>query len=782
MFPELELKEGWSTVVLFLLMILCVSWSIQAAEWTEGLVILQEIAVIGSLTAIVLSKSRTPRRVVYPLLALAGFTLTAFLASTIVRDAQLLSGHDALIRLEWQLRGWLWVLFTEGSTSGETIFLLLMGLLMWILALVSATAVFRWQRPWWAVILCSLLMLLSTRSDRTMTGYLLVFLLSALLLIVRTSLASYQQEWKELRVKYGPEVVGTSLRAGLAISVLALSLAWVAPEALASRSFRDVWQKVSQPWRSIQDESTRLFPDLNYQNEAARLAFVRASKFGGAIELADVPVADVGATDGRYWRTAVFHRYTGDGWINTDQSSMRLSESDVGFAVPSYIARRVLRQTVMSLQGITPGDLLVAANQPVQAALPVLAFVSYLTPEEGPGFGPDEDIFPGGQGDPSLLFPQVAQSPGSVYEVSSSVSVADDLMLRQTGTEYPDWVVPRYLELPESLPERIRLLAEEVVGEASTPYDKVLAVRDHLRTIPYSERIEGPAVGQDGVDYFLFDVREGYCTYYASAMAVMLRAVGVPARYVEGFSQGAQEGGIYHILESDAHGWVEVYFPEYGWVEFEPTAADPVNDRTPVAREPAGGGLRNFDRELPQPDDVQAGTLPEPVPLQVESPSRWLLLWRSARRWLLPLLGSATLCLGVAGSLAARRKRQIDGLSVAERVYFDLGSWVTRLLNIRPLAHQTPVEFADSVSISVPKGRRAIEHIAELYVRERFGAKSVPAEDAELAWRETRPLLWQRWRQRVREGVLGFWKRLVPEKKQSVSPWQNRKRVNGQRR
>ncbi len=781
MFPELELREGWATVFLFLLMLLCVSWSIQAAGWTDGLVILQEVAVIGSIAGIVLSKSRTPKRVAYPLLALAGFTLTAFLSSTILRDAQLLSGHDAMIRLEWQLRSWLWVLFTEGSISGGTVFLVLMGLLMWILSLVSATAVFRWQRPWWAVILCSVLMLLSTRSDRTMTGYLLVFLLTALLLIVRTSLASYQQEWKDLRVKYGPEVVGSSLRAGLAISVLALSLAWVAPEALASQSFRDVWQKVSQPWRRIQDESSRLFPDLNYQNEASRIAFIRASKFGGPIELADVPVADIQATAGRYWRTAVFHRYTGDGWINTDQSNLLLDENDAGFAVPPFIARRVLRQTVMPLQEIGQGDLLVAANQPVQSDLPLLAFASYLTPEQAPGSGPEEDIFPGGPGDPSLMFPQATLGPGSAYEVSSSVSVADELMLRRAGTEYPDWVVPRYLELPESFPERVALLAEEIVGDAETPYDKVLAIRDHLRTIPYNENIEGPAAGQDGVEYFLFDAGEGYCTYYASAMTVMLRAAGVPARYVEGFSNSVREEGIFHILESDGHGWVEVYFPEYGWVEFEPTAADPVNDRTPVVRDPLGAGLRNFDRELPLPDEEMMGDLPEQNLSQDEPPSKWLVLWRSARRWLLPLFGSSALCLGIVVFLTVRRRRQIEGLSVAERVYFDLVNWVRRLLNIRPLAHQTPLEFADSVSGIMPRGRGAIERIADLYVRERFGAKSVPADDAEGAWRETWPLLWHRWSQRVREGVRGLGQRLFPKKK-NVSPWQNRTRVNGQRR
>ncbi len=779
MFPELELREGWSTVLLLLLMLLCVAWSIQSAAWTEGLVILQEMAVIGGIIGIVLAKSRTPRRVAYPLLALAGFALSAYLTSTILRDTSLVSGHDAIVELEWRLRSWLWVLFTEGSMPGRMIFLLLMGMLMWLLALVSARAVFRWQRPWLAVTVCSLALLLNiTATDKGMTGYLLVFLLTALLLIVRTSLASYQQEWRELRVKYSSEVVGSSLRAGLAISLLAISLAWVAPEALASRGFREAWDKATQPFRRLRDDSSRLFPDLNYQAEPAKVSLVRFSKFGGAVELTDDPIVDVRATSGRYWRTAVFHEYTGDGWINTDQANMLVDQGDAGFAVPPYVARRVLRQTVLLHQEASPGRLLVAANQPVRAEMPIVAYAAYITPEEGPGFGPDEDIFAGGQGDPSLLFPQQRLAAGSDYELSSSVSIADESMLREAGTDYPDWVVPRYVDLPDPVPERVLLLAEEIAGDPPTPYEKALAVRDYLRTIPYNEKIDGPAAGQDGVDYFLFDAREGYCTYYASAMTVMLRAVGVPSRYVEGYSQDQKEEGVYHILENDSHGWVEVYFPDYGWVEFEPTAADPVNDRTPVVREPSRGSFQYLDRDIPIPDDEVIADLSELDAPQTEPPSFWLTLWRSVRRWLLPVLGALALCLGVIGFLTIRRRRLIEGLSVVERVYLDLVNWVRRLLNVRPLEHQTPLEFAGAVSGHVPGGRQAIERIADLYVRERFGAKSVPGDDAESAWRETWPLLWHRWTQRVREGVRSIGRRLIPSRDQP-SPWEGRTRGSG---
>ncbi|NIN97916.1 MAG: transglutaminase, partial [Anaerolineae bacterium] len=89
--------------------------------------------------------------------------------------------------------------------------------------------------------------------------------------------------------------------------------------------------------------------------------------------------------------------------------------------------------------------------------------------------------------------------------------------LRSAGTDYPTWVTARYLQLPSTLPNRVRALAEDITKDYDNPYDKVTALEGYLRTIPYNELINAPPPGQDGVDYFLFDNRQGYCDYYASA-------------------------------------------------------------------------------------------------------------------------------------------------------------------------------------------------------------------------------------------------------------------------
>src|SRR5207248_9880036 len=109
-------------------------------------------------------------------------------------------------------------------------------------------------------------------------------------------------------------------------------------------------------------------------------------------------------------------------------------------------------------------------------------------------------------------------------------------------------------------------------------YARALAIQDFLRTLNSSEDILAPPLGRDVVDYFLFDTKTGYCDYFASSMVVMLRTLGVPARMAAGYATGDynQERGVWEVRESSSHSWPEVFFPRYGWIEFEPTPSQEV--------------------------------------------------------------------------------------------------------------------------------------------------------------------------------------------------------------
>ncbi|MGH9685003.1 MAG: transglutaminaseTgpA domain-containing protein, partial [Candidatus Acidiferrales bacterium] len=158
------------------------------------------------------------------------------------------------------------------------------------------------------------------------------------------------------------------------------------------------------------------------------------------------------------------------------------------------------------------------------------------------------------------------------YEGTSLLPVVPPNDLRRASADYPEEIKQTYLQLPE-LDPRVKKLADVAIAKSKNEYDKAANIELYLKThYAYTLDLRGPKVS-DPLAYFLFTRRAGHCEYFASAMTVMLRAEGIPARYVTGFLPGEYNdvGGDYIIRASDAHTWVEVFFPGYGWLTFDPT-------------------------------------------------------------------------------------------------------------------------------------------------------------------------------------------------------------------
>ncbi len=174
------------------------------------------------------------------------------------------------------------------------------------------------------------------------------------------------------------------------------------------------------------------------------------------------------------------------------------------------------------------------------------------------------------------------RAPGvTEYRVDSYVPNISESKLREAGANYPDWILERYLKLPDSLPDRVRALARDLTATARTPYDRAREIEAYLRGYSYTLDLPAPPIGRDVVDYFLFDLKRGYCDYFATSMVVLARAAGLPARVAVGYATGTYDprAARYAVVGADAHSWPQVYFPGYGWIDFEPTSARPLIDR-----------------------------------------------------------------------------------------------------------------------------------------------------------------------------------------------------------
>jgi transglutaminase-like putative cysteine protease len=347
--------------------------------------------------------------------------------------------------------------------------------------------------------------------------------------------------------------------------------------------------------------------------------------------------------------------------------------------------------------------------------------------------------------DVEAVFSQGPVAEGESYAVTGLESMASPEQLRSAGTEYPAWVTARYLELPGTVTDRTRQLADQLASGQSSAFDTALAVEEYVRsTIAYNEDIKPPPSDRDVVDYVLFDSKQGYCEYYASAMAVLLRAEGIPTRVVGGYFPApfdpAAGGHLYR--EKNAHLWVEVFFPKFGWIPFEPTANRDPLDYGNISP-PDQAAATPTPEPTPQPQVAE----PTPVPPAAEPPSQeppplnpQQLLSDPAR--IAGWVGIALAALLLVGALAATSAwfAGFRGLSPISSLYaraLRAGKW----LGVSPAPSLTPREYADRVGRFVPSARGPARVVADLYTQERYAGRRPSSEQtqtAQAAWRHLR--------------------------------------------
>ncbi|MFB6078999.1 MAG: DUF4129 domain-containing transglutaminase family protein [Halarchaeum sp.] len=278
---------------------------------------------------------------------------------------------------------------------------------------------------------------------------------------------------------------------------------------------------------------------------------------GGALDLSPRVQFVVESRERTYWRVGAYDRYTGGGWVRT-------GDGGTLDGTPGNGERLVQRVTAKR-----PLSTMPAAAEPVAAT-----GVDYEATSTG------------------TLRPTETIATNESYRVVSERPPVDGWRVRNAGTDYPASVTDRYLQLPDTTGPEVAALADRVTADATTPYEKSRAVSRWLRANKnYS--LAGPRVGANGhvARTFLLDADRGYCVHFASAMVVLLREEGVPARFVTGYTAGERVGDDTAVVRGlDAHAWVEVYFPDAGWVRFDPTPSD---DRRAAERAILDGARAN---------------------------------------------------------------------------------------------------------------------------------------------------------------------------------------------
>jgi len=726
-----QINEGISAAILLALMLISLAGSVTAANWVDGLGLLAEAVLAGMLVGIVLAKLPLPGWLAHPLAIL--FALAGSLIYPLPLLVQIDGNRERVLFMFASLRDWTIKVLNGGSASDNLIFVVQVIFFGYLFSIWASWLVFRRHQVWGAICLIGSVLLLNLFYAQPQGNlYLIFFSLSALLLVVRMNLHALEFRWRNASIGYASDIRYDFFQYGIIFSLLLLSFAWLLPENAPGDL--TVFDPIAGPWHNIEDQVTRVFGGVRAVERRAAGAFAgTALMMGGPIKLGDHPALDIQADGGRYWRSAVYDRYTGSGWISSHTDSLTLNASDPRIGVKRDDLRTVVTQTIQVLAP-DPNNTLYFASEPIRFDLPVEVRYSKSISDQA-DFGFD------------LAYAHARRNlrEGDTYTIVSALSNADEDSLRSINTNYayPSWFTNDYLQLPDRIPRRVQDLARALTQGQATQYDKALAIEKYLRTkIKYNESVAAPPSGRDAVDYMLFDRLEGYCNYYASAMAVLARMAGIPARVASGYSLTDSTNGVYHVLEKDSHAWTELYFPNYGWIEFEPTASKPDIERP-----------RKADSQQNDADNANAldeaerrrqlnADLPDDELNQFSgSGSIFPAFWSDPLNVAESVFGAAVLFAFVWGVIAWRKNRnQMLDLTPAARVYEEMLTR-SRWLAVRDQNAATPLERAQSLAEKIPTASAETERIAAYYTREKFGAWKPRMTDRaalEISWGRVR--------------------------------------------
>ncbi|MFP4343245.1 MAG: transglutaminaseTgpA domain-containing protein [Anaerolineales bacterium] len=619
---------------------------------------------------------------------------------------------------------------------------LVWGFVLWMAAVWAGWMVRRRARPLVAVVPLGVLLGAVLSYTFATTGALLFMMGFVLVLMAVVAHNVRERRWERENVDYSTDLRAELIGGAIAISIGLMVIAVLTP-SISVDDVVDFFRELRTPETAETTERVAESLGLEQQPQQgpSEPSEIDRTRSGGLPrrhligtgdelrrrvvmtvrtgELPPMPESVMTETAPRhYWRSATYDEYSGRGWY-ADSTYIESYEPGEPSNVASLETHRPLRQEVQMVQDI--GDLIYVTG--ILATTDQDYKVAWRTSND----------------------PFAATIKAETYRADSYISLVDAEALHGASVVYPPWIVERYLQLPEDIPERVISLARDLTATEPTPYDRAAALESYLRnTYPYTLNVELPPPNQDVVDYFLFDVQKGYCDYYASAMTVLARASGLPARYVIGYAPGTYvpEEAHYVVTEADAHAWVEIYFPGFGWVEFEPTAGRPALERTTEA-DPI---------EWPEPQESLRPPEPPPNPL--------------VQRWYLVLLGTLVL-FALLYMLWLQLElvwlRSVPFARAARFLYRRLRTWGDRL-EVLMYEGDTPYEFAAnfakrvrSMATRQPRPQRGLVALEEIDVLVSAYVKATyaPAASAD----GDQPLLVQTWhRLRWRLWLVYLWR------------------------
>ena len=569
----------WSSIFILFLLVGTAASRIVTTDWTPSLFLVQIITLFGLVIGTTLGYTRFSLRTARWVSFLYMIVLLPLHWTLVIeQNFSLEEQFETLFRrLFFSLADF----FGRSPVKDPLFFIAFITIVMWIVGTSAGFRLVRDQNYLFAVIPSAVTLLVIQNYDNFVEGRLwmmALFTFLALLLLGRLHYLDNKKSWHKRRVFLSPDnkidLTGTmAIAAGLIIL-----FSWTPPASTSGfNSATKAWNKITRPWREFTTRMENAVTALDSPSGGKRGEF-----FGSELALGrgfpqseavmfhvQAPELPADQTPPRYyWRGRVYDHFEKDQWWTTGTTLEEYSPTDtISLQLQSNVSDPAL---FLFKLGDQPLSLVYTPAQSV-----------WLSRE-----GSTRNINIGEYKEVTSWYAYPSLLAGEAYQVSAVLNNPDIQELRDAGTEYPAWVTNKYLQMPENFSPKVSELALAITDGYDNPYDKANLITRYLREyISYTDTLPETPRNKDPLEWMLFENRQAYCVYYSSAEILMLRSLGIPARMAVGFAQGVRVNDEYVVRRLDAHAWPEVYFPDIGWVEFEPTASQPQLNRPLPPRE-----------------------------------------------------------------------------------------------------------------------------------------------------------------------------------------------------
>ncbi len=721
---SLQPAEGWFTILLIVIMTQIVIGATESMQWTSGISVITGTSLLGSLLGFLFSKAK---RIPQWISDIAAILIGAVYSLYITAQAETQGDISVILS---RLVIWAQTVTSGQSSNDSAIFLLLLAMLTLLLGYITMWMILRNRNPWLAVTAnCVVLLINLNYATDTKFYYMAFFIATALLLLIRVNFVELQRIWKKKHLRLARDITWDYSQIGVIFVTVVLFLTIITPGNITNGSLQNLWNGPNSPLTQLNTAIQNQFQKIFFVNGGPRTngaSFGTSVTLTGSVSLSNAVFFTYTSNDitNTYLQGLAFDQFDGRTWTQTQQKTYLVATNTL-IQPETTIYSKVA--TDITLVNYPSGNFLFTVGEPGSAN------VSLNVKSDGIGLTSGDTI-----GSYTAWISQTKLHAKETLQTVSYVSNASNAQLElvpDPGSPqaiaqnlYPAAFLKQYTQLPQDLNnaqgDKLRATINQIVAPYTNMYDKVFALvqffQNRANGFTYSLNNANAPDNIDGA-VWLLQTRSGFCTWYATTLAVMARALGYPARVMEGFTPGSLNPGtsVYTVSGSDFHMWTQVYFPGYGWINFEPTPSFSGFYRFPP---PAGSGSSAAAKpptRAKSPTQQQSQPTTTPIVKTATNPIKTTPSTNVNTVEYISLSGILALLLLAAIGLFFWVKLLARGLSPIGAMFWRMAV-LGRYTGMRVTPSQTASEFGAALSQKIPEHATTITEITSQYIEERW--------------------------------------------------------------